>query len=153
MRRKDREVTDINKVYELLERGQIIRLALAEKYILPLCYGYEKKDDSFVLFFHIGRKGRKNELLALDNEVGFEIEGRFELSQSDIACRYSIKFESIIGLGNVIKLDDDEKVKGLNCIMNHIGGEKEWKYLEPILAITDVYKIEVKQFECKSNIK
>lgn len=153
MRRKDREVKDINCVFSILEKAQVMRLALAEKYIIPLCYGYEKNGDCFTLYFHSGAKGRKNEILEKDNTVGFEIEGRFELIHSDIACRYSYQYESLVGLGKVIKLDGDDKVRAMNLIMNHIGGEKDWEYIAPIFNITDVFMIEVKEFECKSNCK
>ncbi len=153
MRRKDREITDINCVFNILERAKVMRLALAEKYMIPLCYGYEKHNDTFTLYFHSGAKGRKNEILEKDNEVGFEIEGRFELVPSDIACRYSYQYESIIGLGEVIKLEGEKKRRAMNLIMDHIGGKKDWSYIEPIFKITDVYKVEVKEFECKSNCK
>lgn len=47
MRRKEREVTDKEEIRQILEKGQVIRIAMNNgeyPYILPVNYGYEMEN-------------------------------------------------------------------------------------------------------------
>ena len=47
MRRKDREITDINEILELVAKTDVLHLGLFDgdyPYIVPLHYGYEYAD-------------------------------------------------------------------------------------------------------------
>lgn len=59
MRRKDKEVTSRDWMFEVLDRGVWMELAMADKeghpYIVPLNYGF--KDD--FIFVHGAKEGKK----------------------------------------------------------------------------------------------
>ena len=59
MRRKDREITDLSEIREILEEGKVLRLALSiydRPYIVPLFYGFEEKDGNFVFYMHSAKE-------------------------------------------------------------------------------------------------
>ena len=59
MRRKEREVTDKEEIRQILENGQVIRIAMNNgeyPYILPVNYGYEMENERITLFSTEQRK-------------------------------------------------------------------------------------------------
>ena len=55
MRRSEREVTDCNEIRQILERAEVLRLAMHDEpypYIVPVNFGFTMQDDQLVLFFH-----------------------------------------------------------------------------------------------------
>ena len=66
MRRKDREITDICAILELVSECKVCRLAMTDggvPYIVPLNYGYEYADGALTFYFHSAKEGRKLEIL------------------------------------------------------------------------------------------
>ena len=62
MRRKEREVTDVKRIKEIIESCRCCRLGFydgSEVYIVPLDFGYEEYDGKRVFIF-TARKGTKD---------------------------------------------------------------------------------------------
>ena len=97
------------------------------------------------------KAGRKYELSKASPNVGFEIDGAYELLEADAACDYSAKFQSVIGTGRLsIIEDDEEKIKGLNALMNHISGKAKWDYSKEMVDAVAVFRLEVEKLSCKA---
>ena len=154
MRRNDREITDINAINEFISREQIIRIAFYDNgdiYIVPVNYGYVYENGHGVLFFHGAKAGRKFELAQNNPLVGFEIDGKYELMEADIACDYSAHFQSVIGNGTLTILNDDnEKTIGLNALMSQVNHTKNFTYDKSMLDSVAVFKLDIKQMSCKA---
>ena len=63
MRRKDREIKDIDSV---LKRTRVLRLALREGegvYIVPLHFGYENDGGTYTFWMHSAKEGHKLDLI------------------------------------------------------------------------------------------
>ena len=61
MRRKDREVTDIEKIKEILDACKVSRIGLMDQgkvYIVPMNHGYSLEDGRLVLYYHGAREGK-----------------------------------------------------------------------------------------------
>ena len=98
MRRSEREITDKSTIEEFIQKEQIIRIAFYDEgdiYIVPVNYGFRKEVDSYAFFFHGAKAGRKYELAKASPKVGFEIDGRYELLEAEIACDFSAKFQTL----------------------------------------------------------
>jgi len=153
MRRKDREVTDPVKIEEVLKRCACCRLGFndnGEVYIVPLSFGYEKTEESFTLYFHGAKQGRKIDLIQKNPKVGFEMDTGYDLIDSDLACSYSARYQSIIGSGSVSIINDvNEKAYALSLIMERTTGKKDWSFSEERLNGVAVFKLEVAQLSCK----
>lgn len=153
MRRSDREVTDFNKMMDIVEHCICCRVGFNDNgnvYIVPLNFGYEKTEDSFVLYFHSAKEGRKIDLIRDNPKVGFEMDTNYMLYEGETACKHSARYQSVIGNGVIEVVEDaDEKVKGLNLFMEHNTGKKDWNYDENMLNVVSVLKLKVTEFSCK----
>ena len=154
MRRNDREIKDKALIEQFITKEQIIRIAFYDNgdlYIVPLNYGFIYENDKYVFYFHGAKAGRKFELSKSSPMVGFEIDGEYELLQADVACDYSAKFQSVIGTGRLSIIEDyEEKIKGLNALMNHISGKSEWDYSKDMVNAVAVFRLEVDKLSCKA---
>ncbi len=155
MRRKDREVTDSARIADIISRCTCCRIGFCDEeevYIVPLSFGYEKKDDTYILYFHGANEGRKIELIQKSPNVGFEMDTNYALTEADIACGYSARFQSIIGNGVVrIVSEPAEKKRGLSLVMEHHTGKKEWSFDEKMLHAVTVFKLVVSGMSCKEH--
>lgn len=158
MRRKDREVTDPIKIEDIIRRCTCLRIGFYDDgdiYIVPLNFGYEIKNDTYIFYFHGAGKGRKVDLIQKCPSVGFEMETNCEvysLSENDVACNYTARFQSIIGNGVVkIVTEYEEKKRGLLLLMEHNTGKQEWNFDEKMMGAATVFKLEVTKMSCKEH--
>ena len=154
MRRKDREITDNSAIEAFIAKEKIIRIAFYDDgdiYIVPLNYGYINNNGKYSFYFHGAKAGRKYELAKNTPTVGFEIDGNYELLEADTACNFSAKFQSVIGTGILSLVEDkNEKIKGLNTLMEQTAARPEWSYDEAKLHCVAVFKLDVEKMSCKA---
>ena len=120
MRRKDREVTDESRIDGIIRRCSCCRLGFSdggEVYIVPMNFGFVKRDGKRVFYFHSAKEGRKVELLKNVCDVGFEMDCVYELHPGEVPCDCYAEFSSIIGTGRAeIVTGEDEKILGLQTL-------------------------------------
>lgn len=155
MRRSDREVTSEQRIEEIIEACQIIRLGIHDEeriYIVPLHFGYERDDGGYVFYCHGASEGKKIKLLKTNGYVGFELDGGYEIIPAAVACGYSSTFYSVIGEGQVSFVEEDtEKIKALQMIMKHYTHTTDWEL--PLAAVknTAVLKLVCESMTCKEH--
>ena len=158
MRRKDREITDKKMIEDFLNSQKIIRIGFYDKakeevYIVPVNYGYTIENENYTFYFHGGKGGRKYELSKEGPNVGFEIDGQYELVEGKKACDFSAKYQSIIGNGKVQVLEDlEEKKKGLNAIMKQTTGKTDFEYNPRMVQNVCVYMLSATKLTCKGHL-
>lgn len=147
MRRKDREITDIDEMLKILERSSCVRIAFSgEKcpYIVPMSFGLDCAGGVSTLFFHCAGEGKKLELIKNSPHVCFEADGGFEIIPGSSACSWSCRYESVIGEGDIhFALTNEEKRRGLDAIMRHYSGKSGWDYPDAMLDKTTVLRLDV----------
>jgi len=152
MRRKDREVTDINELLGIVQECRICHLGMQDDkgiYIVPLNYGFEYVDNQLNLYFHSAKVGRKIDALKLNPNVCIEMDCDHRLIEGDRACDYSFGFKSIIGNGHVSFVEEyHEKLKGLQLLMRH-ETMKEFEFDEKMVNMVAVMKVVVQEFTGK----
>lgn len=152
MRKKDREIKDAQELKEILQKADACRIAFAVDgipYIVTMNFGYQW-EDSLKLYFHCAKEGKKLELMKRNSTVCFEMDTDHELIRSENACDWGMKYRSIVGLGLLESItDEEEKKKGLDSVMEHygFGGKKE--YNEKALGLTEVLQLTVTEFTGK----
>lgn len=156
MRRKDREVTDINKIDQIISACHCCRLGFNDNgqvYIVPLNFGYVNENGKYTFYFHGAKEGRKIDIIKKNHQVGFELDTSYKLQSADIACGYSAAFQSIIGNGIVAFVENrDEKTKALIAIMKHNTGKSDWTFNEKMLDSVCVFKLSVSELSCKEHL-
>jgi nitroimidazol reductase NimA-like FMN-containing flavoprotein (pyridoxamine 5'-phosphate oxidase superfamily) len=152
MRRRDREVTDINDLLSIVEECRICHLGLIDDkgmYIVPLNYGYEYINQRLNLYFHSAHVGRKIDAIINNPNVCIEMDCDHRLIEGEKACDYSFGFKSIIGNGKAsIVSDYNEKLKGLSLLMKH-ETQREFEFDEKMINQVSVIKVEVTEFTGK----
>ena len=123
MRRKDKEVTDRQWMEDILKRGRMMHLGMAGAdgwpYVVPIGYGY--KDGA--LYMHGASEGRKNDILAVNPRVCFQVTLDAEVQPADIGAKFTMKYRSVTGFGVVRSLTDTrERNAALKILMDHYGG-------------------------------
>ena len=158
VRNKDRQITDPKLIEQFLSEQHIIRIGYYDKaneevYIVPLNYGYVLENEQYTFYFHGSKKGRKYELSKDEPNVGFEIDGKYELVRGEVACKHSAKYESIIGNGKIQLLNDiEEKKNALNIIMKHTTGDTGFEYNPKLLEAVAVFKLTATKLTCKAKL-
>lgn len=159
MRRKDREVTDAAKIEDIIRRCSCCRIGFCddgEVYIVPLNFGYEIRNDTYIFYFHGATEGRKIELIRKNPHVGFEMDtdaAVYKKGESDLACTYTARFQSVIGNGIVEMVSaPEEKLHGLSLLMAHNAGPREWTFDANMLHAVAVFRLAVTKLSCKEHL-
>lgn len=155
MRRKDREITDINKILEIIDSCKVFRVAMIDNgmpYVVPLNFGYTYKDSTFEFYFHSAKEGRKLDIIAKNNRVCFEMDCNHELTTAEDACGYSYNFSSVIGEGTAeIVTDIEEKKRMLTVFMKHQSG-KDFTFNDEAANSVAMCKIKVSGLSVKERM-
>ncbi len=155
MRRSDREITDREEIFHVMERCDVCRIALNDNefpYILPLNFGMEVSAQSITLYFHGALEGKKYELIARDNRASFEMDcsHRLVLCEDDGNC--TMEYESVIGQGHMEIVPEEEKEHALSVLMRHYHSE-DFSYNKAALPRTGVFKLTVERLQGKKRMK
>ena len=157
MRRKDREITDIQQILNIISKAKILRLGLFDgdyPYVVPLHYGYEYAENRLVFYMHSAKEGHKLELIANNPHVCVELDCGVELiSGGEVPCIYGSTFASVIGRGVAeIVNDENEKIKGLSVLMKTQTG-RDFEINSQMAATVAVIKVTLNEFTAKSKPK
>lgn len=155
MRRKDREITDINRMLEILRRCDCCRLGFQDGdgvYIVPLSFGFLAQDGNVCLYFHGAPEGRKIDLVRSRPHVGFELDTGHQLIAGDDACGYTTLYQSIIGTGEASLVEQaEEKAAALRIIMEHYSGKDDWRFPAAMIDRVAVIRLTVSEWSCKEH--
>lgn len=157
MRRKDREVTDIAVVEDILKRAAVVHLGMAEggkPYVVPMHYGYTFQDGVLILYMHGAHTGKKYDIIRENPNVFIEIDADMELISGDgIPCEYGASYASVMGEGVASILEDvEEKKQGLKILMKTQTGQ-DFEFTEAMCNTVQVIKIEVPVWSAKCSPK
>jgi len=157
MRRKDREITDINEKLNIIQKSKVCRIGLSEDnipYIIPLNYGYTFENNILTLYFHSALEGKKLDIIKKNDNACFEIDCDSELIEGGQACDYGYAYKSVIGFGKIIIIENpNEKIYGLNMLMKH-QTEKDvtHEFTDEQIKNVCVYKMVVSDFTGKRRL-
>jgi uncharacterized protein len=148
MRQAEREIKDRVAIDDLIKRALVCRLGMVdgdEPYIVPMNFGYDGKS----LFFHCAKEGRKIDILRRNGKVCFEIDLDTEVIKGDVACKWSMRYRSIEGVGHAHLVEDIEsKRHGLNVIMSHYA-KGSFEYAERGFDLALVIRVDIESISGK----
>ena len=99
MRRKDREITDIDKIEAIIASARYMHLGMFDgefPYIVPLHYGYQMEKGKLTFYVHCAKEGHKLECLKGNRNIFVEIDRGESLITADIPCKYGAEYESVM---------------------------------------------------------
>ncbi len=122
MRRQDRQIADEGRIWEILRSAEVCRVAFCNEewpYIVPMNFGCLDGK----LYFHCASAGTKLDLLRANPNVCFEVEVNVEIVPGTDACSWSVRYQSVIGLGRVSIVEElEEKRAGLKALLAQSSG-------------------------------
>jgi nitroimidazol reductase NimA-like FMN-containing flavoprotein (pyridoxamine 5'-phosphate oxidase superfamily) len=114
---------------------------------VPLCFGYEE----VFLYFHAAHEGKKIEIIKKNNCVCFEFDANAELVEEQQACDWGMKYQSVIGFGTAVFIDDvEEKRRALDIIMRQYSN-RSFSFPEHALAGTTVIRVAIESMTGKQS--
>lgn len=156
MRRRDREIRDIDAIIQVMEKCDVCRIALNDgegyPYIVPLNFGMEVVDDKITLYFHGAAEGRKYELIKKDSRVGFEMDCSHKLVPDMEKKMCTMGYESVVGCGHIEMVEEEEKYEAICKLMKHYHQE-DFPFHREVVAKTTVFKLIVESISGKANVK
>ena len=154
MRRKDREITDETAIRAILDKAQVLHLAMIDgdrPYVVPLHYGYSLIDGRLTLYLHSAKEGRKLDVLQKNGRVAFVLETDVSsISGGEIPCKYGAAYASVMGEGKAVFLTDPaKKAAGLQILMKIQTG-REFTITEAMTESVAVLRVDVETYSAKS---
>lgn len=155
MRRKDREVNDINEILRIMKDCDDMVLAFNDEvapYILAVNFGVIENAGEITLYIHGATERKKYDYLKDGAAVSFQMSANRKLIMDKERGYCTMNYESIIGRGEVYELHDyDDKEAALEVLVQkyHIPSEK-FVYARAAIPRTRVFKICVKDLTCKA---
>lgn len=155
MRRSDREICDIGKIIQVMEKCDVCRLAFNDEeypYIIPLNFGMKVEDGRIYLYFHGAAAGKKYELIERDNRVCFEMDCSHNLVTDETNGNCTMEYESVIGRGRIEVLPAEDKYEALYLIMKHYHKET-FEFNKAVIPKTTVLRLAVESITGKARSK
>lgn len=146
MRRKDREIAELNDIYQIMKENNCVILSFNNgtyPYSVPVSYGCTKKEDKITMYCHGAAAGTKHQLMQKDPHVAFTIVAQNDIVEHAMACDCTTEYTSVCGTGTVRILSNEEKIAALDVFMNQVVGEKEHRYHEQYVNLVSVFEIQV----------
>ncbi len=150
MRRKEKEITEKSEIEAVIHKSIVCRVGLSDDnipYIVPVCFGYQAN----TIYIHGSLEGRKINILQKNQNVCFEFDINTEIVENENACKWGMKYQSVIGFGKAFFLKEpDDKLRALNIIMNKYSGRPS-QFPEKAINGTTVIKIEIEYMTGKQS--
>ena len=123
LRKKEREITNSDEIHNILEKNQIVTIAMCHEnhpYLVSFNYLYEKSQNC--LYFHCANEGKKIDYLTKNPEVCGEILENHGYATGECSHYYrSVHFEGKVSFIQ----DTEEKRAMLKSMIEHFEEEPE----------------------------
>lgn len=154
MRRKDREITDFDRMLEVVRANDVLRIAFDDGdgiYICPVNYGFKAEGEKLSFYFHGAKGGRKAEALCSSvSSLSFELDGSHRSELGASGCDSTMYYASVMGTADVTICEGNEIEAGLDAVMNNVfGSEGAYEYNAEALKNTLVVRLDVCEWTCK----
>jgi nitroimidazol reductase NimA-like FMN-containing flavoprotein (pyridoxamine 5'-phosphate oxidase superfamily) len=156
MRRKEREIVDKFEIYEIIKKCDSCNVAFYDinyPYIVPMNFGVEMSEDSYILYFHGAYAGTKIELMKANPHVAFEMDCNHNILLGEIACNSTMEYESVCGNGIIEIVPEEEKIEALNILMGQYQENTDFKFSLEELKSVCLLRINVNSITAKRLIK
>lgn len=155
MRRKDREITDINQIISIIDSQDVIRLGLNTgeiPYIVPVNFAYTFNDGILNLYFHGARSGQKFDLLTSQEFCSFELDNQIRIVPDEIKGDVTTYYQSVMGKARIHTISSDDIDEAITVLMSRWPETENIKCNETILGQVQFWRLEVFDISAKQNM-
>lgn len=119
MRRKDKEISDIKEINEIIGEANFCNVAMSRNnipYIIPMNFGFYGQ----CIYLHSSDEGLKIDILKENPHVCIGIVCDAQLVKSIDVCKSNMKYRSVLIFGRTEFISDEiEKKKALGFVVQH----------------------------------
>ena len=154
MTKREREITDPNKIEEILNGCEYLHLGLVDygkPYVVPMNYGVikDEADGHTIVYLHSAHTGRKLDIIRKNPECCFTMERGIQAFEGKLPCQYGMTYECLMGMGKIHIVEDvEEKKRSLSALMFTQTG-KEFTFDDKMASIVTVMRIDVEEISAK----
>ena len=152
MRRKDREISDIKVIEDIISRTHVCRVALCDgekPYMVAMNFGYLKGEPT-CLYFHCATSGRKIDIIRLNNNAFFQFDTDHKLEKAEEACDFTMKYSSVTGEGKIYIVEsEEERQSGLNVLMKQYSGKDDFSFKPGVMKNTLILRLDIESITGK----
>ena len=145
MRRKDREVCDVDEMVRIIETCDSCVVALNDEgfpYMVPLNFGMKREEGQIYLYFHCAAKGKKLDLIRKDNRASFEMDCGHRLILDEEGMNCTMGYASVLGHGTIETVPEEEKFDALTILMSQYHAEG-FAFNTDMIKATTVLRLKV----------
>jgi len=145
MRRKDKEITEIERITQILNTALFCHVAMSDDdtpYCVPMCFVHHNG----TILLHSACEGKKIEILSKNPRVCITIEQGCELISSKNPCDYGMAYESVMIEGVSTLLIGQRKSEALGIIASKYAGTSGGQYPEESIAHIAVIEVTIKRY-------
>lgn len=154
MRRKDREITDLSQIIDILRKADVCHVAMCDNnvpYVVTMNFGLGR-DGLSPLYFHCASEGKKIKILTKNSLVCFQADIEHDLIlHRETSCGCSMSYQSVVGMGFVN--DPSEKLEALQAIMTHYTNRSEHTFKDELVERTLILRLDVEEISGKARLK
>jgi nitroimidazol reductase NimA-like FMN-containing flavoprotein (pyridoxamine 5'-phosphate oxidase superfamily) len=152
MRRKEREITDIKEIDDIIERADVCRIALSDNnipYIVTMNFGY-RKGERPALFLHCAAEGKKTEIIKRNNLACSQMSTDHKLVETHFRCNCGMQYKSVVGMGRIFFITEyEDKIEALNNLMQHYHGHDRHQFKKAHVNTTTVLRLDIDEISGK----
>ncbi len=118
MYKKEKEITDVDVMYDVLKKGKFATISLSEKnkpYIVTMNYGYD--EGKRALYFHCALKGLKLKILSKNPNICATVLEDHGYKMDE--CSHAYRSVVFWGTLNVVQ-ELEEKKYGMEILFHHL---------------------------------
>jgi uncharacterized protein len=150
MRRKDKQISDVSTIEAIIRTAQVCRVGFSDNgraYVVPMSFGYQDR----VLYFHCATEGKKIECIRKNPNVCFAFDEAVEPIRHESACRWSMRYKSVIGYGRVEFIGKiADKRHALEIIMRQYSKD-QYEFPDTELEKIIVFKVLIDEMSGKQS--
>ncbi len=134
-------IVNHHKIKEIILNAKNCVISMVDNgipYCIPMNFGYENE----IFYFHGALYGKKYNILKTNPNVCLTLYTNTALNirHAEVACSYSLKFKSVVAIGKVEFVENnEEKAKFLNIIMKNYTNRDDFQYSMPSLEGVSVF--------------
>jgi nitroimidazol reductase NimA-like FMN-containing flavoprotein (pyridoxamine 5'-phosphate oxidase superfamily) len=146
MRRKDKQISDIETLHSVINKATVCRIGLVKgdrPYVIPLCFGFDGRN----IYFHSARSGEKVEILKANKNICIEFEQDISIIENEKPCNWTARYLTVVVHGTAELVDElEEKRYGLGQIVKHYrAGGDQYQFTDEEIKQVLVYKVIVQE--------
>ena len=152
MTKRERQITDISRITEILDAAKVLHLGLCvdnEPYVVPMNYGYTLEDGKLILYLHSAVRGKKLDMLRRNPNVFFELDCNLVPFEGKVPCQYGLAYSSVMGRGTARIVEDAEEKKQAMSILMKTQTGKDFSFEDRLVSIVAVIRIDVTEYTAK----